>query len=52
MATETDETYFRKYLNDVSPVQRNYVQEPETVPNTETNLTTYFRKYLNDVLNP
>lgn len=52
MSAETDETYFRKYLNDVSPVQQDYVQEPETVPNTETNLTTYFRKYLNDVLNP
>ena len=49
MATETDETYFRKWLDDVSPVVQNHVTETDSqVPGNETNDTTYFRKYLND----
>jgi len=49
MATDTDETYFRKYLDDPLIVAQNYVPETDSeISNNETTLTVYLRKYLND----
>jgi hypothetical protein len=48
--SETDETYFRKYLMDTldSDPTSNYVPETDVVQGTETADTAYFRKYLAD----
>jgi hypothetical protein len=47
---DTDETYFRKWLNDNTTVVQDYVPETDTIQATETNDTTYFRTWLNDPL--
>jgi hypothetical protein len=46
----TDETYFRKYLNDVTTVSQNTITEPSSYSAGETSDTSYFRKYLNDTI--
>jgi hypothetical protein len=45
---DTDEVYFRKWLNDNTTVVQDYVPETDVIQPTETADTTYLRKYLND----
>ena len=48
MATETDETYFRKYLDDPEQVVSQPPTGSNAIQSTETSDTEYYRKYLND----
>jgi len=45
---DTDEVYFRKWLNDNTTVTQSNVPETDSIQSGETADTTYLRKYLND----